>query len=79
MLNKITSIPKLSGNTSRLIAPITPGEVEYAIKKQRVGKSPGSDGFTAEFYKYFSTNLCDILCEVFNHTLSWELYPCHKD
>ncbi len=50
-LSSITSLPKLSGCTDKLVGPITEKEVEKAIKRLQVGKAPGSDGLTADFYK----------------------------
>ena len=69
MLNGIPSIPILSGDMSGLTAQITLEEEENAIKKLWVGKSPGGDGLTADFYKHFSTHLCGLLSIVFNDAL----------
>ncbi|KAI4903014.1 hypothetical protein NFI96_010054 [Prochilodus magdalenae] len=42
-------------------APISTAEVMEAIKSLKGGKSPGPDGFSAEFYKEFSSVLAPIL------------------
>ena len=49
-----------------LVAPISSKEVEVAIKRLCLGKAPGSDGLTADFYKHYSNYLVDILVSVFN-------------
>ena len=36
-----------------LECPITVAELEVAVKSLQSGKSPGPDGFPAEFYKKF--------------------------
>ncbi len=45
---------------------ITATEVESAIKRLHLGKAPGSDGLTADFYKHYSEFLVDVLVDVFN-------------
>ncbi len=64
-LNKIESLPCLSF-MPELIGPITATEVESAIKRLRLGKAPGSDGLTVDFYKHYSEFLVDVLVDVFN-------------
>ncbi len=53
-------------STESLVGPITFQEVEDAIKKLRVGKSPGSDNLTAVFYKHFMELLGLVLEAVYN-------------
>lgn len=52
-----------------LIAEITESEFLATISKLKVGKSPGSDGYTAEWYKEFKSDLIPVLLP----TLNWAL------
>ena len=51
------SLPKLNQEeTKNLNRPITNTEIETVIKNIPTNKSPGSDGFTGEFYQMFRKN-----------------------
>ena len=46
--------PRLSDNVANLIeGPITPDEASLFLSKMKDNKSPGSSGFTVEFFKFF--------------------------
>ena len=51
---------------SLMAKPITSEEVTFAISQSGNNKTPGPDGFTAEFYKAFSTQLSPILANIYN-------------
>lgn len=51
--------------------PISNTEVKAAIMAMKSGKSPGVDGFPAEFYKKY----LDVLCPVFTKVLQ-EAFGC---
>ena len=64
-LNGIPSIPKIQ-MAECLVGLITAWEVESAIKRLRTRKAPGSDGLSADFYKFFTDEITDNLICVFN-------------
>ena len=56
------NFPKLSQEgIENLNRPITSTEIETGIRNLPANKSPGPDGFTAEFYQKFREELTPIL------------------
>ena len=64
-----TEIPKLTDTERKICeADITIEECSEALKEMPNNKSPGSDGFPAEFYKFFWNDIKEILFESFTHS-----------
>ena len=62
------NFPKLSQEEiENLNRPITSTEIETVIRNLPANKSPGPDGFTAEFHKKFREELTPILLKLFQN------------
>lgn len=60
------NIPKLYINQAKLLeSPITEAEIRKAVSLMNTGKSPGNDGFPAEYYKEYIDILAPVLVKVY--------------
>ena len=60
------NFPKLNQEEiENLNRPITSTEIETVIRKLPANKSPGPEGFTAEFYQKFREELTPVLFKLF--------------
>ena len=66
-------VPKV--NQVLVCSLITEAKVLDAIEKLNLGKAPGPDGFSPDFYKHYSYVLADILAKFFNEILNNNSIP----
>ena len=66
------SLPKLNENQkSQCEGLMTESELLKSIKTFKNGKTPGTDGLTAEFYKFFWNDIKDLLLSSINFALEY--------
>ena len=65
----VYDFPKLDENESEFLeGPLTENEVLAFLKKMKNDKSPGPDGFTCEFFKFFWYELGTFITRAINYS-----------
>ena len=73
------NFPKLNQEEiENLKRPITSMEIETVIRNLPANKSPGPDGFTAEFYQKFREELIPILLNSFRKLQRKQNFQTHS-
>lgn len=70
LFNKL-HLPTLTDDENKtLTTQITEEEIQFAIGKLKINKTPGTDGFTAEWSKKLKEALTPVLLKTFNWVLT---------
>ena len=68
-----TNIPKLCELDKAISEnPLEKKDYTAALKKLANDKSPGSDGLTSDFYKFFWSDISDLLIDSYNYTFRFK-------
>ena len=72
-------LPSVSEMDNKLLdAPLTQLDIETGIMKMAFGKTPGEDGFGAEFYKCFKKQISPILLLLYEENYQlWKYASLH--
>ena len=70
------TLPRLNQEEVKTLnRPITMAKVEAAINSLSTKRSPGPDGFTAEFYQTHKEELVPLLLKLFQMILKERIFP----
>ena len=75
---EMLNLPRLNQEeTENMNRPITSTETETVIKNLPTNESPGTHGFTGEFYQTFREELTPIFLKLFQNIAEGETLPKH--
>ena len=69
LLRHVRRLPTAAARRVEADAIITPDRVREAINEMPLHKTPGEDGFPADFYRAFSAELAPLLTELYHECL----------
>jgi hypothetical protein len=72
-------VPKIKEDIKKTMdEPITEKEILYSLKSLKNNKSPGTDGLTTEFFKFFWSDIKELLLNSYTYSLNYGNLSCEQ-